>query len=35
MDNANVENLADLRAQGEQLIADRSADIDAAIAALT
>ena len=35
MDNANVENLADLRAQAEQLIADRSADIDAAIAALT
>jgi patatin-like phospholipase/acyl hydrolase len=34
MDNANVENLADLRAQAEQLIADRSADIDAAIAAL-
>jgi patatin-like phospholipase/acyl hydrolase len=34
MDNASVHNLADLRAQAEQLIADRSADIDAAIAAL-
>jgi patatin-like phospholipase/acyl hydrolase len=35
LDNAGEENLRDLRAQAEQLIADRSADIDAAIAALT
>jgi patatin-like phospholipase/acyl hydrolase len=35
MDNASADNLGDLRAQAEQLIADRSADIDAAIAALT
>jgi patatin-like phospholipase/acyl hydrolase len=35
LDNAGEENLRELRAQAEQLIADRSADIDAAIAALT
>jgi uncharacterized protein len=35
MDDAGEENLRKLRAQAEQLIADRSADIDAAIAALT
>jgi uncharacterized protein len=35
MDDAGAGNLHDLRAQAEQLIADRSADIDAAIAALT
>jgi patatin-like phospholipase/acyl hydrolase len=35
MDDAGAGNLRDLRAQAEQLIADRSAAIDAAIAALT
>jgi uncharacterized protein len=35
MDDAGGDNLRDLRAQAEQLISDRSADIDAAIAALT
>jgi patatin-like phospholipase/acyl hydrolase len=35
MDDASEDNLRKLRAQAEQLIADRSADIDAAIAALT
>lgn len=35
LDNASVENLRELRAQAERLIADRSADIDEAIAALT
>ncbi len=35
LDNASEENLRELRAQAEQLIADRSADIDAAIAALS
>jgi patatin-like phospholipase/acyl hydrolase len=35
LDDAGEKNLRDLRAQAEQLIADGSADIDAAIAALT
>jgi patatin-like phospholipase/acyl hydrolase len=35
LDNAGEENLRLLREQAEQLISDRSADIDAAIAALT
>jgi patatin-like phospholipase/acyl hydrolase len=35
LDDAGEQNLRDLRAQAEQLIADSSADIDAAIAALT
>jgi patatin-like phospholipase/acyl hydrolase len=34
LDDANPENIEALRAHAEQLIADRSADIDAAIAAL-
>ena len=35
LDDASASNLAELRAHAEQLIADRSADIDAAIAALS
>jgi patatin-like phospholipase/acyl hydrolase len=35
LDDANPENIEALRAHAEQLIADRSADIDAAIAALS
>jgi patatin-like phospholipase/acyl hydrolase len=35
LDDAGADNLRELRLQAEQLIADRSADIDAAIAALT
>jgi patatin-like phospholipase/acyl hydrolase len=35
LDDASETNLRELRAQAERLIADRSADIDAAIAALT
>jgi uncharacterized protein len=35
LDDASADNLRDLRGQAEGLIADRTADIDAAIAALT
>jgi len=35
LDDASADNLRDLRAQAERLIAERTADIDSAIAALT
>jgi hypothetical protein len=35
LDDARAENLRELRGQAEELIASRSADIDAAVAALS